>query len=251
MAPKTVSPPVWQLGSEQKSYNDLLNVPIQTRSSKSFFGQHTYSSSDQGYWLSAQLSDEEGIPIGTIDVPKNGYSLENSIMVYGRWILALGKIEPGQTLKLTKTTPRRELRELLIPPKALEDVNLRGADLRGLATYNPQSADLEYIVRVMSLHRTLGGYETTGLHHAFMPSLDMSALLSTDRVILLGTVDNKFHNSGDRKSIYVTSIFRYSFPIKLTALSPRLNVQREEFLPDEFDQKVTPGLLKDSLGNRK
>jgi len=243
MAPKTVSPPVWQVGSEQNSYGKIANVPIQVRSTKSFFGQCFDHISEMG--IVAQLSDVEGIPIGTIEVPDDfSFSLKNCILVYGRWILELGDIQPGQTIRLTRTTPRRDLRDLLIPPKTLED-----ARLRGMGTYNPQSTDLEYIVRVMSLHRALGGYESTGLHHAYQPSLDMSELLTADRILLLGTVPPPGYDMGfDR----YTQFFRQSFPIKLTELSPRLQLERYDPKADALEQKINPGFLKDSsLDNRR
>ena len=233
MAPKTVSPAVWQVGSEQNSYGEITNVPIQSHSTKSFFSQEAFHSGS-GIEIDARLSDEEGIPVGTIEVFTNiraDTTLQNCILVYGRWILELGELLPGQTIKITKTTPRRDLRDLLIPPKALEDDHLRR-----MATYNPQSADLEYILRVMSLHRALGGYESTGLHCAYQPSLDMSDLLTADRVLLLG-VDSRR-----------TAICRFSFPIVLTELSPRLRRERYDPAGGELEENMRPGFFVDPAG---
>jgi len=258
MAPKTVSPPVWHIGSEQIDYGKITNVPVQIRSSKSFFGQFNRDLIDrvQRYGrIVAELSDEEGVPIGMIEVPDDFSILKNCILVYGRWVLELGEIQRGQTIRLTRTTltkttgtettsipvPRRDLRDLLIPPKTLEDTRLRG-----MATYNPQSTDLEYIIRVMSLHRALGGYESTGLHHAYQPSLDMSELLTTDRVLLLG-VGRRKYDPGEQEGLNVryTEIFRQSFPITLTERSPRLNLRRDELqYGDALDEDMRPGLLR-------
>jgi hypothetical protein len=246
MAPKTVSPPVWKIGSRQESYSGIFDVPIQTRSTKSFFGQKSLSPAEKIGVITAQLSDVEGIPIGTIEVPEDfPFSLENSILVYGRWALELGEIQPGQTINMTKTTPRRELRDLLIPPKTRDNENLRG-----MATYNPQATDLEYIVRVMSLYRVLGGYESTGLRHAYMPSLDMSELLTTDRVLLLGVRGWKY-GPGEQEGVKVrsTEIFRQSFPITLTELSPRLNLERYAPGSDALEEKRgTAGFVDPSGG---
>jgi len=246
MAPKTVSPTIWQTSSEQNTYKEITDVPIQTRSTKSFFGQYHASSSDNPYRIHVQLSDEEGVPVGTIEVPDDfRCPLQNCILVYGRWVLELGEIQPGQTMRLTrttltKTTPagtttlpiqRRDLRDLLIPPKTRENESLRG-----FAAYNPQSTDLEYIVRVMSLHRVLGGYESTGLHHAYQPSLDMSELLTADRALLLGVIVPPL-DQGDN----VTAIFRQSFPITLTERSLRWRGERYDPAPgDVLDEKMQP-----------
>jgi hypothetical protein len=251
MAPKTVSPTVWQISSEQMDYGKITNVPVQIRSSKSFFGQFRRDliGRVQRYGLiAAKLSDEEGVPIGTIEVPEDfPFSLENSILVYGRWALELGEIQRGQTINMTKTTPRRELRDLLIPPKTRDNENLRG-----MATYNPQSTDLEYIVRVMSLYRVLGGYESTGLRHAYMPSLDMSELLTTDRVLLLGVRGWKY-GPGEQEGVKIrsTEIFRQSFPITLTELSPRLNLERYAPGSDALEEKRGTAGFVDPGGGRQ
>jgi len=234
MAPKTVSPTIWQAGAKQDSYAHITGVPIQVRSTKSFFGQD-YSHLTRGNGFNARLSDEEGIPVGTIDISPSDtgadFTLQNCILVYGRWVLELGEIQPGQTLKITKTTPRRDLRDLLIPPKTRENESLRG-----FTTYNPQSTDLEYIVRVMSLHRALGGYESTGLHHAYQPSLDMSELLTVDRALLLGVTVSP---PSDRHR--QTLIVRQSFPITLTERSLRWRGERyDPKSGDALDENMRP-----------
>ncbi|MCL2005013.1 MAG: hypothetical protein FWG73_02505 [Planctomycetaceae bacterium] len=234
MAPNTVSPSVWQTGSEQVDYGQIVNVPIQTRSTKIFFGTQPITAVREplnfaaGSVYVAQLADDEGIPVGTIEF-RGDLPITNAILVYGRWALELGEITPGQTVTITKTTPRRDLRDLLIPPHTLDNENLRR-----LATYNPQSKDLEYIVRVLSLHRVLGGFEATGLHHAYMPSLDMSDLLLADRALLLGGA----------LSDSATVVYRASLPIELTATSPRLGRERRELLPDALDAPIRPGYIE-------
>ena len=238
MAPKTVSPPVWQTGSNQRSEVEITDVPIQTRSTKSFFGQYHGGVLDNSNRLVARLSDVEGIPIGTLEVPDDfAFSLTNCILVYGRWALELGELRSGKTINLTRTTPRRDMRDLLIPPKTLEDTRLRG-----MATYNPQSTELEYIVRVMSLHRALGGYESTGLHHAYQSSLDMSELLTADRILLLGVAVPSVSVSEGFRQMY---FFRQSFPIALSELSPRLNLQRYDPRTDELEERFQPGFHTD------
>jgi hypothetical protein len=239
MAPKTVSPTVWKNGSEQQTYSLITNVPIQVRSTKSFFGQSPLEKQKVPL-LKADLSDEEGVPIGTLEIPEEfseeEWSLNETILVYGRWMLELGAIKGGTTIKMTKNTQRRELRDLLLPKESLGS-----ADLRRLAAYNPQSADLDYIVRVMSLHRVLGGYEATGLHHAYQQSLDRSDLLSADRALLIARI-----NSGEQ-----TAFYRQSFPIKLTVLSPRLKLEQPGLKPDELEQKIRPEFIRDKSSERK
>ena len=232
MSPNTVSPPVWQIGSEQVSYSRIENIPTQTRSSKSFFGQNYSNGLSK---ITARLSDEEGIPIGTVTVPEDFlFHLQNTILVYGRWSIELGDVSPGDRIELTRRTPRREMRDLLFPPRVLEDEHLRR-----VATYNPQSIDLDYIVRVMSLHRALGGFESIGLHNAYQSSLDLSNLLTADRILLLGTVSQPDDH-------YLATIFRQSFPITLTELSPRLRTERREAERDILDTPVHQEFFTDT-----
>ncbi|MDR0327652.1 MAG: hypothetical protein LBI05_05075 [Planctomycetaceae bacterium] len=237
MAPQTVTPPVWQVDSEQSSYSRIARVPVQARSTKSFFGQGSDPSVCPS--IDTCLSDEEGVPIGTLEVPDGFPSyLKNCILVYGRWVLELGELLPGQTITVTKTTPRRDLRDLLLPPQTLENETLRR-----LAMYNPQSTDLEYIVRVMSLYRALGGYASTGLHHAFQPSLDMSDLLSTDRVLLLGIVSLPEWTQSEIQ-YRITEIYRQSSPITITESSPRWGGERYDPHRDVLEERTRPGYFE-------
>ncbi|MDR2440091.1 MAG: hypothetical protein LBE12_12085 [Planctomycetaceae bacterium] len=268
MAPKTVSPTVWQTNSTQNFYNEISHhasyssrsiteVPVQVRSTKSFFGQswlESYDVLDSATFVSArstsQLTDEEGIPIGVLEWSRWFPVLENCILVYGRWVQEIGTIESGQKITVGKTTPRRELRDLLLTKEISGD-----ATLRRLAMYNPQSTDLDYIIRVLSLHGVLGGYESTGLYNTFQKSLDMSELLSVDRALLIGTVRKPLpeqHGSaiiGNNIENHRKIIFRQSLPITLTALSPRLKLDQKIIKDDLLAPPLDPAKAKEGHGN--
>jgi energy-coupling factor transporter transmembrane protein EcfT len=282
MAPKTVSPTVWQTGSKQefaKFQNSSIvsttpklidDVPIQFRATKSFFGQSwstkpVFSNFINTIFVSkfaSKLTDEEGVPIGTLESPELMPAMDDCILVYGRWVQDIGTIEPGQKIEVGKKTQRRELRDLLLPKEVLED-----AALRRLSFYNPQSVDLNYIVRVLSLHNILGGYEATGLHHSFQKSLDMSELLSVDRAILIGTVrDSKEASSFGSRIMPRKSgetgrpepfdgkrliVFRQSLPVTLTALSPRLKLEQTIYKDDGLAQPLDPAKAKEGRGEYK
>ena len=262
MAPNTVSPSIWQVGSKQYCYSALLGVPIQARSTKSFFTLGKLPNSPINRIFS-QLSDEEGIPTGMIEIPDGffpdpdfHFALKDTMLVYGRWALELGDVSPGQTITVSKTSPRRELRDLLIPPQTLADENRYGDHLRRLATYNVQSKDLDYIARVMSLHRALGGFEATGLHHAYKPSLDMSDLLTTDRALLIGmmpTLPAFVLDKHQHEVISQRTIVRISLPIKLTPSSLRLGRDRPlsgDGSVDVLDGQARPGHIENPWENR-
>ncbi len=257
MAPKTVSPTVWQSGSTQ-TFNDKApvirswtqDVPVQVRSTKSFFGQNwvtTWNSlpvfASSTKMCNAELKGMEGVPVGTLTWPPMLPPLDNCQLVYGRWVQDLGTLEPGKTVEVGRSTARREIRELLLPKEALQD-----AAVRRVATYNPQSGDLDYIVRVLTFHEALGGVDSVGLSHAFQRSLDMSDHLNLDRTILIGTLRQAETPSRVRASattlawfddkdikISRTIIFRQSIPIRDVAgrLQLRYDSQLEQKTPDE------------------
>jgi len=232
MAPKTVSPTVWRSGSTHLAGTpaELQNVPIQVRSTKSFFGQswalYPYLTNDE-----TALTDEEGIPVGTLANPFD-VTLDDCLLVYGRWILRLETLNPKEKIEVGIRTERMQLREILIPKGATEQTN------RKPATYKTRSNDLDYIVRVMSLFHAAGGYEAVGLNNAFQRSLDMSNLLTVDRAILIGTVRTTgafpfgseslfgvpgISSGGNESATYSrTVIVRQSIPVTLTEKSPRI-----------------------------
>jgi hypothetical protein len=251
MSPKTVSPNVWTTKAIQNFYEPLMDkknngedvpsaglasdsissVPVQIRSTKSFFAQSwqlgNVPDSDTSLKTTlpfvSSLADEEGIPVGTLSA---SLPLENVMLIYGRWVLELGNIESNATIEVGKKTKRRELRDLLISPGVLDDQRLQQ-----FAGYNMLSTDLDYITRVLSFYSLLGGFDSTGLHHSFRHNLDMSEVFSADRAVIIGTTKYNKSLSGlimfDREQNKTAEanrhiVFRQVLPIKLTELSPRL-----------------------------
>ncbi|MGL4594865.1 MAG: hypothetical protein ACRCUY_09075 [Thermoguttaceae bacterium] len=310
MAPKTISPNLWNVGEEQffercnndpnmgKLRNahiesrlndvilpnnrmmrvpaapDFVHVPIPVRSTKSFFGQSTGNGdensqknkiNEKDYFteinpIIAQIADEKGIPVGSLQYGKTGKILKNTLLIYGDWGVQLGMLEPGQKIDIDKDTPRIDLRDLLYPKEVFEKESLRH-----LASYNAQSTDLNYIVRVMSIFTILGGYETVGLFNSFRSSLDMSDILSADRAILIAEVsdisetesaaetsiqdhfvninrENTNRENGTTPQLVSTrtEIWRCVLPIRLTALSPRLKQEQKSISGDALETPIAP-----------
>jgi hypothetical protein len=93
----------------------------------------------------------------------------------------------------------------------------------------------------MSLHRALGGYESTGLHNTYQPSLDMSDLLSVDRAVLLGTTD-KF--SPDMDLSQCMTVVRIFLPITFTESSSRWGGERYDPHGDALEERTRPGYFE-------
>ncbi|GHT41406.1 hypothetical protein FACS189443_3130 [Planctomycetales bacterium] len=270
MDPKTVNIKVWQTGSGQQDFETLNNVPVQVRSTKSFFGQMFRQPNDRSYpyylkGLRAELRDEEGIPVGAITAGELTPVLENALLIYGRWVLDLGTIQPKQVLNVGKRTPRKEMFDLLITSNLTADQF--DENVERYAAYNPQSANIDYIVRVMTLQTLLGGFETTRLHHSFYSTLNMSDLMTTDRALLLANVKNDISDTlsasiaampggwklkipkPDNPIKNRNTILRQVFPIQLTVLSPRLKLEQQHFKSDELEQKINPASVKEKASD--
>ena len=240
MDPKTVSPTVWRSGSTHFADTpaQLGDVPVQVRSTKSFFGQSWNTQEGQGN-KGTSLTDEEGVPVGTLVNPFEA-TLEDCLLIYGRWIQKLGTLKPKETIEIGIRTDRMQLREVLIPKGSL------GLTNRKLASYNAQSNDLLYIVQVMTLFHAAGDFEAVGLNNAFQRLLDMSHLLTVDRAILIGSstlVD------GESEWGRHTIIVRQSIPVTLTEKSPRIRrSDRQEYKRDRLEDidRTIQGSSQDS-----
>ncbi|MDR1924234.1 MAG: hypothetical protein LBQ66_07665 [Planctomycetaceae bacterium] len=213
MSPKTVSPTVWRNGAIQEKHAAIKDVPIQVRSTKSFFGE-TFGAIDASFkTIQADLQDDEGVPVGTLAFEGN-YTLEDAVLIYGRWIIPVELPESGNKITIDKKTLRQNIQEILLSKIAVDN-----DALKQIATYNTQAVDLTYIVKVLTVHEQIGGYETVGLFNTFQRSLDMSNIMSTSHAILVGElVDEQDVASGIKTSVptdrHTRMILRQIIPIK-------------------------------------
>ena len=192
MEPKTMSLNLWDKPYDfhSRSANELKNVPIRVRATKSFFGQWIdglQTPETSNLFQSATFRQIDGIPVGTLtnDFP---VPLENAVLVYGHWALKLGRLESGQSLSVGTGTMRRELRLLLNTTAAGLEDDLFAIPGRQTISYNTQSQEIWPILRTMTLFKMFGGFDTVGLHNSLHPSLDWSQALSTNRAILIAQV---------------------------------------------------------------
>ncbi len=211
MNPQRVSSSFWENPysfSSGKS-GELVSVPIRVRSTKSFFGQWNLdrngsaegsaapesgeAATDKRLFAGANLSSVEGIPSGTLtnDLP---VPINDALLVYGHWVLKLGRLEPGQSVTVGTQTLRRELWTILKSSKAGFDEHRQPYSTRQLmsydSVYNPQSRDVWPILRTMSFFQSFGGFETIGLHNTLHANLDWSNLLLAKRAVLIGSLDS-------------------------------------------------------------
>ncbi|MDR3110087.1 MAG: hypothetical protein LBU65_10450 [Planctomycetaceae bacterium] len=190
MTPKTFSPPVWNEGytlqveqpPQRNSENKLVQVPLATRSTKSFFAE-SYTNGEKKPLENPTdeknvLREEQGLPVGKLTLP---VSLKNAKIVAGRWAVDIGDVTANVPKTIDAKMTRRLVREIPIMNRSLLDSTQPLS-----VTYNPQSRDTRYILEVMTLYTEIGGYDALGVQMMYQELLELGRLLPTDRAIVMG-----------------------------------------------------------------
>ncbi|MDR1053557.1 MAG: hypothetical protein LBL39_05225, partial [Planctomycetaceae bacterium] len=222
MNPKTFNPTVWRSGSLQNKPAKIENVPIQVRSTKSFYGERlsTNTNTNKNKSINAVKSElfaDEGLPVG--DLLFEGLpAMKDVVLVYGRWLIPIGQTPEHGKITIDKKSMRRDIGDILLPQIALDNNSLRH-----ISNYNSLSTDAAYIVKMLSVHEQLGGYDTIGLFNTFQRSLDMSGILATNHAILIGEFEqNKTAFNNIEVSAQITrhtkTILRQVLPVTPRAI---------------------------------
>ncbi|MDR1480816.1 MAG: hypothetical protein LBJ00_17965 [Planctomycetaceae bacterium] len=179
MNPKTINPTVWKNNANQNQPDKIENVPIQTRSTKSFYGER-FGINKNIKTVKSNLLADEGLPVGEL-LFEGLPAMRDVVLVYGRWLIPIGQTPEHGKITIDKKSQRQDISDILLTKTALDNDSLRH-----ISNYNTLSTDATYIVKMLSVHEQLGGYETIGLFNTFQRSLDMSGILATNHAILIG-----------------------------------------------------------------
>jgi hypothetical protein len=227
MNPQAGTPALWTEPYDFSPRLDALrDVPIQVWSTKSFTAQWHGNCPvlAEGAFPKADLTEcnqlLEGAVTNAFDFP-----LEQCLLAYGRSVYDLGTLAPGESARLGPMTKRSELKTLLTGRKVVFTEG--GEKYRQEATpYDPASADIPYILRMMTFYEIAGGRRYTGLWNAYQGHVELSSLLKANRAILLAQTSNDAtKNAGnavllrdnqplDAKQTQNTTMYRFLFPIK-------------------------------------
>ena len=148
-------------------------------------------------WPQVRLVDRDQLPEGELrnTLP---VALEECILAYGRWGYPLGRLEPGQSVRIEPMSRLRiELPTLLAGGDGGRqgEVGTAGWAAAGRKPYNPQSLHLPDILRTMMFFDSIGGETYTGLANRYHSFLDATGWLRQGRAVLVAQIQRPPHSS--------------------------------------------------------
>jgi hypothetical protein len=219
MNPRGANPTLWpEHYAFAPDLSEMLGVPIQVWSTKSFTGR--WSASNAAV-LRADLADEDQTLVGSMTNPYE-YPLQNCLLVYDRWAYEVGAIGPGQTVALDQNTKRSELKTLLTGKRTIFGEKMS----QEITPYDQANTDPPYIVRRMMFYKAIDGRNYTGMNNGYQTFVDLSDLLKAGRAILAADGPNlaqdKFQGARLMRSGKPltgpmdkhTTLYRFILPVK-------------------------------------
>ncbi len=164
--------------------DQLLGLPVHVWSSRLVLGRWW---TPCRAWPQAHLVDRDQLPEGdltnTLPIP-----LDQCILAYGRWGYALGRLAPGQTVRIEPMSRQRIELPTLLGGGGGGQVGAAGWAASSRKPYNPQSHNLVEILQTMMFFDSIGGETYTGLTHRYHSFLDGTGWLRQGRAVLVAQV---------------------------------------------------------------
>jgi hypothetical protein len=219
------------LWTEQFRYapdlSSLWGVPIQVWSTKSLTARWE---APAPVIPAADLTAADQLLSGSITntLP---FALDNCLLAYGRSAYELGRLAPGEAVRLGTMSKRSDLTTYLTGRRAV--FTEADKSRQAVTPYEQSSTDPAYILRMMMFYEAAGGRRYTGLWNAYQEFVDLSTLLKADRAILVAqgpaSDDETRHgaqlvrltkpNDADVRPLGSThdqhiTLYRFVFPVK-------------------------------------
>ncbi|MDR1383658.1 MAG: hypothetical protein LBJ67_07420 [Planctomycetaceae bacterium] len=199
MSPRTVSAAQWDTSYSLASPPDTIcGLPMQVRSTR-MLTANWETANYQNIPGVAKFVEQEGLPCGYL-INMSPLTWEQCFIVYGRWILSLETIKPGETVEVGTAARRRDLRTATSGGRNVFE-DRHSANQIILGRYNTEATNIPYILRSMMFYRAAGGFDELALHNAYQHAVDMSNLLQTKRAVLIAVMSDPNANSSHNESV--------------------------------------------------
>ncbi len=146
-------------------------------------------------------------------------SLEDCLLLYGPWAYRLGRVGPGETLRIGEELQPRTVKTMLTSATAGDTTETRTAE-DGTVRFRDVQSDVARLVKAMMFFDAIDGRRYTGVLNRYQASVDLSSLLQQqDQAILLARCpvggsqwfdeDEPLRSDQDRRWTY----YRFLLPV--------------------------------------
>ncbi|WP_460166429.1 hypothetical protein [Thermostilla marina] len=168
----------------QYSTGTIESVPIPKWSTKAFLAKWRHPAASP---VEGNLRRRDALPFGTI-TNRSEVPLRDCLLAYGNWIYFLGNLGPGDSVQISASSERRELRTWLTDKRIVVEGDPNQAKIREVTTpYDGSSRDIPYIMRMMMFYDAAGGFGYTKLSHTYQPYVDCTPWLRSGRAVFTAT----------------------------------------------------------------
>lgn len=171
-----------------EDYARLTDVPMTTRSSKSFYGRWTAKL--EGLPEISELTDNGLVLQGTIHNPFD-VPIYSAFVLFKGGAYSLGTLAPGETQLQRGMTRLESQRVLNEHQSSVPTANLGNWKI---TTYNNASTRLPYILRTASFYNFGGGEDNFGVLKRMQRDVDISEVLRCGRAVVFGTIVDAQYN---------------------------------------------------------
>ena len=160
----------------------LERLPVQEWSTKTLAGRWTAATAAPP--LRATLRpDAEELVAGEL-TNHTGVDLDECLLLVGRWAYSLGRLDEGATITIDASRQPRSVKTQLTGASVGDQLPARRTE-GGAAVFDPTSADVARLVKLMLFYEAVGGRSYASAWNRYQHFVDMSSLLQTDAAILL------------------------------------------------------------------
>lgn len=205
---------LWDRRYEWSAEGDqLLGFPVHVWSSRMVLARWCAACPA---WPQMHLVERDQLPEGTLTntLP---VALEDCTLAYGRWGYALGRLAPGQSVRIEPMSRSRIELPTLLGGGGGGQVGTAGWALSARKPYNPQSHDLAEILRTMMFFQSLGGQSYTGLTNQYHSFIDGTPWLQLGQAVLLARITRQAEPTPSQSTLQGTAD---RFPLHPSESSP-------------------------------